>query len=124
MILALCEKVIRNGRKAIVLIPEIALTWQSVSAFTSKFGERIAVMHSGLSDGERFDAYKRIRRGDIDIVLGTRSAVFAPLSDIGLIYRDLVTKNSTDYMSGVQKREPSAIKKLEKLYASFVENNG
>ena len=88
VILALCEKVIANGKKAIVLIPEIALTWQSVAAFTSRFGERIAVMHSGLSDGERFDAYKRIRRGDIDIVLGTRSAVFAPLSDIGLIVID------------------------------------
>lgn len=88
VILALCENVIQNGRKAIVLIPEIALTWQSVAVFTSRFGDRIAVMHSGLSDGERFDAYKRIRRGDIDIVLGTRSAVFAPLSDIGLIVID------------------------------------
>ena len=57
----------------------------------------------------------------------TTNFIFAynyALSDIGLIYRDLVTKNSTDYMSGVQKREPSAIKKLEKLYTSFVENNG
>ena len=88
VILALCEKAISMGRKAIILIPEIALTWQSVEAFTSRFGEKIAVMHSGLSDGERFDAYKRIRRGDIDIVLGTRSAIFAPLSNIGLIVID------------------------------------
>ncbi len=88
VILALCEKALSMGRKAVILIPEIALTWQSVEAFTSRFGKRIAVMHSGLSDGERFDAYKRIRRGDIDIVLGTRSAVFAPLSDIGLIVID------------------------------------
>lgn len=102
VILALCEKVIRNGRKAIVLIPEIALTWQSVSAFTSKFGERIAVMHSGLSDGERFDAYKRIRRGDIDIVLGTRSAVFAPLSDIGLIVID--EEQETTYKSDMSPK--------------------
>ena len=74
VILALCEKALSEHKTAIVLIPEIALTWQSVTAFTSRFGERIAVMHSGLSDGERFDAYKRIRRGEIDIVLGTRSA--------------------------------------------------
>ena len=88
VILALCEKTIRMGRKAIILIPEIALTWQSVASFMARFGQRIAVMHSGLSDGERFDAYKRIRRGDIDIVLGTRSAIFAPLTDIGLIVID------------------------------------
>ncbi len=102
VILALCEKVIASGRKAIVLIPEIALTWQSVSAFTSKFGERIAVMHSGLSDGERFDAYKRIRRGDIDIVLGTRSAVFVPLSDIGLIVID--EEQETAYKSDMSPK--------------------
>ena len=88
VILALCEKTISMGKKAIVLIPEIALTWQSVAVFTATFGHRIAVMHSGLSDGERFDAYKRIRRGDIDIVLGTRSAVFAPITNIGLIVID------------------------------------
>ncbi|MBR5187030.1 MAG: primosomal protein N' [Clostridia bacterium] len=88
VVLALCEKAIAMGRKAVILIPEIALTWQSVEAFTSRFGKKIAVMHSGLSDGERFDTYKRIRRGDIDIVLGTRSAIFAPLSNIGLIVID------------------------------------
>jgi len=88
VILALCEKTVAMGKKAVILIPEIALTWQSVASFMARFGERIAVMHSGLSDGERFDAYKRIRRGDIDIVLGTRSAIFAPISDIGLIVID------------------------------------
>ncbi len=88
VILALCEKALQDGKTAIVLIPEIALTWQSVTAFTSRFGDRIAVMHSGLSDGERFDAYKRIRRGEIDIVLGTRSAIFAPIPRLGLIVID------------------------------------
>ncbi len=88
VILALCEKALEEGKTAIVLIPEIALTWQSVTAFTSRFGERIAVMHSGLSDGERFDAYKRIRRGEIDIVLGTRSAIFAPIPRLGLLVID------------------------------------
>ncbi len=88
VILSLCEKALADGKTAIVLIPEIALTWQSVTAFTSRFGDRIAVMHSGLSDGERFDAYKRIRRGEIDIVLGTRSAIFAPIPRLGLIVID------------------------------------
>ncbi len=88
VILSLCEKALRDGKTAIVLIPEIALTRQSVLAFTSRFGDRIAVMHSGLSDGERFDAYKRIRRGEIEIVLGTRSAVFAPIQRLGLIVID------------------------------------
>lgn len=88
VILSLCERALEIGKTAIVLIPEIALTWQSVTAFTSRFGARIAVMHSGLSDGERFDAYKRIRRGEIDIVLGTRSAIFAPIPNLGLIVID------------------------------------
>ena len=88
VILSLCEKALAENKTAIVLIPEIALTWQSVTAFTSRFGDRIAVMHSGLSDGERFDAYKRIRRGEIDIVLGTRSAIFAPIPRLGLIVMD------------------------------------
>ena len=102
VILALCEKMLREGKKTIILIPEIALTWQSVAAFTSRFGEKIAVMHSGLSDGERFDAYKRIRRGDIDIVLGTRSAIFAPLSDIGLIVID--EEQETAYKSDMSPK--------------------
>ena len=82
------EYMLSLGKSVIMLIPEIALTWQSVSVFTARFGKRIAVMHSGLTDGERFDAYKRIRRGEIDIVLGTRSAIFAPLPNIGLIVID------------------------------------
>lgn len=88
VILALCESAIEKGKTAIVLVPEIALTWQSVSVFTACFGDRIAVIHSGLSDGERFDTFKRIKRGEASLVLGTRSAVFAPLKNIGLIVID------------------------------------
>lgn len=88
VILALCEKAVADGKTAIVLIPEIALTWQSVSVFTAKFGARAAVIHSGLSDGERFDTFKRIRRGEVSVVLGTRSAIFMPLENIGLIVID------------------------------------
>ena len=88
VILSLCEKAVSDGRSVIVLVPEIALTRQTVAVFVSRFGERAAVIHSGLSDGERFDAYKRIRRGEVSVVLGTRSAIFAPLDDIGLIVID------------------------------------
>lgn len=88
VILALCEKAVSEGKSAMVLVPEISLTRQTVSLFFSRFGEKTAVVHSGLSDGERFDTYKRIRRAEVSIVLGTRSAVFAPLSHIGLIVLD------------------------------------
>ena len=88
VVLSLCEDVVKAGKTAIVLVPEIALTWQSVVAFSSKFGDRLAVVHSALSNGERFDAYRRIKRGEIGVVLGTRSAVFAPLKNIALIVID------------------------------------
>ena len=88
VILALCEKAVACGKTAIVLIPEIALTAQSVAVFTARFGGKTAVVHSGLSDGERFDTFKRIRRGEVSVVLGTRSAIFAPLENIGLIVID------------------------------------
>lgn len=76
------------GRQAMLLIPEIGLTPQILRRFRSLFGERVAVIHSGLSLGQRLDEYKRIKRGEADIVIGTRSAVFAPLSDIGLVIMD------------------------------------
>ncbi len=78
----------RAGKRALVLVPEIALTPGVAAAFRARFGERVAIQHSGLSDGERHDQWQRIRRGDVDVVVGTRSAVFAPLPDIGLIVVD------------------------------------
>jgi primosomal protein N' (replication factor Y) (superfamily II helicase) len=78
----------RAGRRALVLVPEIALTPGVAAAFRARFGGRVAIQHSGLSDGERHDQWQRIRRGDVDVVVGTRSAVFAPLRDIGLIVVD------------------------------------
>jgi primosomal protein N' (replication factor Y) len=77
-----------GGRKSLMLVPEIALTPAVVSVFRSAFGERVAIQHSGLSDGERHDQWQRIRRGAIDVVVGTRSAVFAPLPDLGLVIVD------------------------------------
>src|SRR5207237_4635902 len=76
------------GRRTLVLVPEIALTPVVTSLFRQAFGDRVAIQHSGLSDGERHDQWQRIRRGDVDVVIGTRSAVFAPLEEVGLIVVD------------------------------------
>ena len=84
----LIDDTIKMKRQAMLLIPEIGLTPQILRRFRSMFGERVAVIHSGLSLGQRLDEYKRIKRGDADIVIGTRSAVFAPLDNIGLIIID------------------------------------
>ena len=76
------------GKKAILLVPEIALTPQMVERFVSRFGKRVAVMHSGLSLGERFDQWKLISEGKVDVVVGARSAIFAPIDNLGLIIID------------------------------------
>jgi primosomal protein N' (replication factor Y) len=77
-----------SGRRVLMLVPEIALTPAVAALFRDAFGDRVAIQHSGLSDGERHDQWQRIRRGDVDVVVGTRSAVFAPLGDVGLIVVD------------------------------------
>ena len=82
------RKAAQLGRTAIVLVPEIALTPQMVMWFRSRFGEDAAVLHSRLSPGERFDEWRRIRRGDVRVVIGARSAIFAPLEHVGLIIID------------------------------------
>lgn len=84
----LIHNTVRLGRRAMLLIPEIGLTPQVLKRFRALFGERVAVIHSGLSLGQRLDEYKRIKRGDADIIIGTRSAVFAPADNIGLIIID------------------------------------
>ena len=86
--LKLIERVIDEGRGVIVMVPEISLTPQFVSQFARRFGDKIAVFHSALSLGERLDEYKRVRKGLAQIVVGTRSAVFAPFDDVGLIIMD------------------------------------
>ena len=84
----LIYEVIAEGRSALVLVPEIALTPQFLSTFSHCFGDRVAVLHSSLSMGERYDEWKRIKAGDVSVVVGTRSAVFAPLDNLGLIVID------------------------------------
>ena len=79
---------IEDGRSAIMLVPEIGLTLQLVERFRGAFGDRIAVLHSRLSDGERFDAWRRVADGGCDVVIGARSALFAPLRNVGIIVVD------------------------------------
>jgi primosomal protein N' (replication factor Y) len=86
--LRLAARVRAQGRGVLVLVPEIALTPVVAETFRAAFGERVAIQHSGLSDGERHDQWHRIRRGDVDVVVGTRSAVFAPLRALGLVIVD------------------------------------
>lgn len=84
----LIEKVLNLGKTAIMLVPEISLTPQMVSRFEQVFGNKIAALHSALSDGEKYDEWRRIVRGEVSIVIGARSAVFAPLTNIGIIIID------------------------------------
>lgn len=90
----LIQEVLAQGRDALVLVPEIVLTPQLLRIFTSHFGSRIAVLHSSLRAGERYDEWKRARGGDARVVIGTRSAVFAPLDHLGLIILDEEQENS------------------------------
>ncbi len=84
----LIENVIKSGKQAIVLVPEIAITTQLISRFRKIFGRDIAVLHSGLNDGEKYDEWRKIKRGEVSIAIGARSAVFAPFSNLGIIIID------------------------------------
>lgn len=90
----LIDKAIDAGKDVIVLVPEIGLTPQMLSLFHERYGRQVAVFHSGLSMGERNDEYRRAERGDAKIVIGTRSAVFAPLHHLGLIIMDEEQENT------------------------------
>lgn len=86
--LRIVSEVIAGGKQAIVLVPEIALTPLLVKRFRSRFADSVSVIHSALSEGERFDAWRRARSGDLRVVIGARSAVFAPLENLGLVVVD------------------------------------
>jgi primosomal protein N' (replication factor Y) len=86
--LRLAQRLQQAGRQTLLMVPEIALTPSVASLFRVAFGARVAIQHSALSNGERHDQWHRIRRGDVDVVVGTRSAVFAPLTRVGLIVVD------------------------------------
>ncbi|WP_421925960.1 primosomal protein N' [Lysinibacillus capsici] len=82
------QKVLEEGKEAIMLVPEISLTPQMTERFRSRFGEMVAVMHSGLSVGEKYDEWRKIQQGKVKVVVGARSAIFAPFTNIGLIILD------------------------------------
>ncbi len=90
----LIAQVIEQGKQAIVLIPEIALTYQTVMRFVNRFGDRVSILNSRLSAGERYDQYLRAKNGDIDIMIGPRSALFTPFVKLGLIIIDEEHENS------------------------------
>ena len=100
--LRLLEKTISEGKSAIFLVPEIALTPQMLSRLRSRFQDRCAILHSGLSAGEKFDEWWRLRSGEAQIAVGARSAVFAPLSNLGLIIID--EEHETSYESETNPR--------------------
>ncbi|MGC3747387.1 primosomal protein N' [Enterococcus faecalis] len=86
--LQVIAEVLNQGKTAIMLVPEISLTPQMVQRFKSRFGEHVAVMHSGLSQGEKYDEWRKIERGEAEVVVGARSAIFAPIGNIGVIIID------------------------------------
>ena len=100
--LRLARTVREAGRGVLLMVPEIALTPAAAAIFRAAFGERVAIQHSGLSDGERYDQWQRIRRGDVDVVVGTRSAIFTPLADIGLVVVD--EEHDSSYKQGESPR--------------------
>lgn len=86
--LSLIEEMIKRGKQCIVLIPEIALTYQTLMRFYKRFGDRVSVINSTMSKGERFDQCERARKGEIDVIIGPRSALFVPFPDLGMIVID------------------------------------
>lgn len=92
--LQIIEKALTIGKKAMILVPEISLTPQIVDRFLSRFGECIAILHSKLSDGERYDEWNKIKNGEAKIIIGARSAIFAPIEDLGIIIIDEEHDNS------------------------------
>ncbi len=99
------DKILAQGKQAIALVPEISLTPQTIARFGARFGERIGILHSRLSDGERFDTWRRIREGKLDVVIGARSALFAPLPRLGLIVID--EEHDAAYKNDVDMNQPA-----------------
>src|SRR5690606_21431955 len=82
------DAVIKRGKEAIVLVPEISLTPQMVERFKGRFGNNVAVLHSRLSTGEKYDEWRKIQRKEVQVVVGARSAIFAPFENLGIIIID------------------------------------
>lgn len=91
------DGIVKRGHQAVMLIPEISLTYQTVVRFTARFGDRVSFIHSRLSTGERYDQFLRAERGEIDVMIGPRSALFTPFPDLGIIVMD--EEHETSYKS-------------------------
>ena len=113
-------RALRYGRQALVLVPEIALTAQLVRRFAARFGDMVAVLHSELSLGERYDTWRRLRRGDAKVVVGSRSTVFAPLPELGLIVVDEEHDSSYKHADGVRYHARDAAIRLGAFTDSVV----
>ena len=115
------RRAVETGRQAIVLIPEIALTFQTVMRFYRRFGDRVSIMHSRLSAGERYDQMMRAKEGNIDVMIGPRSALFTPFPDLGLIVIDEEHENTykSEQVPRYHARE-TAIARAEMEQASVV----
>lgn len=107
------EKALSEGKSAIVLVPEISLTQQTVERFVSRFGDKVSVTHSRLNDGERYDQWKRARLGEISVMIGPRSAVFTPFENLGIIIID--EEHETTYKSDQLSPKYDAREVAEKL---------
>ena len=114
-------RVMEQGKQAIVLIPEIALTYQTVMRFYSRFGERVSILNSRMSQGERYDQMERVKAGEVDVMIGPRSALFTPFSNLGLIVID--EEHETTYKSEQVPRyhaRETALKRSEMEGASVI----
>ncbi|ABX42854.1 replication restart helicase PriA [Lachnoclostridium phytofermentans] len=119
--MGIIDQVIQSGRQVIMLIPEIALTYQTVVRFYKRFGNRISILNSKMSAGERYDQIERAKNGDIDIMIGPRSALFTPFKDLGLIIID--EEHETSYKSEMPPKYHArevAIKRGELSNASII----
>ena len=114
-------RVLAQGRQAIVLIPEIALTYQTVMRFYGRFGDRVSILNSRMSQGERYDQMERVRRGEVDVMIGPRSALFTPFENLGLIVIDEEHEGTykSEQVPRYHARE-TAIRRAQMEHASVV----
>jgi len=116
----LIGEMLKRGRQCIVLIPEIALTYQTLLRFYNRFGDRVSVMNSTLSPGEKYDQCERAKRGEIDVIIGPRSALFTPFPNIGLIVIDEEHENSYKSESTPKYHARETARKVAKLNGASV----
>ena len=116
----LIGEMIKRGRQAIVLIPEIALTYQTLLRFYQRFGDRVSVMNSTLSPGEKYDQCERAKAGEIDVIIGPRSALFTPFPNLGLIVMDEEQENSYKSESTPKYHARETAMEVAKLYGASV----